>query len=359
MGRRSPPAIGVLLAVGALASACSSTATAPTEDAQPETAAVPSTTSTSVAPAEDLRVVTLNVLHGLPLPDSCGTETDFCQAPDRIDLLWTAIEDDAGCPDVIALQEIGPRQKELVPDRLGDLCAGDHDLLFTDTGNPDQEMILTTLPVVEDSYVEIAGPPWTAHWARLDSDIGVVDVYASHFASSAFNPDCTRGDEATSCPPECPTGIEMGSCNAIEAVAFLDGLADGADVQLLVGDLNKEVDDPRIELILDAGFVDTWLLAGNPECGPVEPTACTSGVSGDSPLDGLDQADQELDSRIDFILARPRAGCELVVDGPGDDDDDGTATGLFAAGPLDPPVNGLAWFSDHQGVQADLGLDCG
>ena len=35
-----------------------------------------------------------------------------------------------------------------------------------------------------------------------------------------------------------------------------------------------------------------------------------------------------------------------------------TAVGLMASGPVEPPVRELAWFSDHQGVQADLGLAC-
>jgi endonuclease/exonuclease/phosphatase family metal-dependent hydrolase len=311
--------------------------------------------------AEDLTVVTLNVLHGLPLPGGCGEDTDFCRAPDRLDLLWSAIEQQAGCPDVVALQEIGPRQKELIPDRLGDLCTGSYELLFSEQQIPDQEMILTTLPVVEDHFLDLSGGPWTAHVARLDSDLGPVDVLATHFASSAFNPDCGSAENAA-CDPACPAGIEMGSCNAIEAVAELDRAAADADLQLLVGDLNREIDDPRLALVTEAGFEDTWLLAGNPECGTTgeaSPASCTSGVSGDSELDGLDRAEQDLDRRIDFVLARPADGCALTVDTADDGDGDGTPTALFAVGPLDPPVDGLVWFSDHQGVMADIGLECG
>jgi hypothetical protein len=316
------------------------------------------TTSTSAAtPDEDLTVVTLNVLHGIPLPDSCGEDTDFCQAADRLDLLWLAIEDQAACPDIVALQEIGPRQKELVPDRMGELCEGTYQLLFSEQEIPDQEMILTSLPVREDHFLDISGGPWTAHVARLDSEVGTVDVLATHFASSAFNPDCGSDDNAV-CDAACPVGVEMGSCNAIEAVAELDRTAADADVQLIVGDLNKEIGDPRIQIITDAGFEDPWLTAGNPECGTASPDACTSGISGDSELDGLDEPDQDIDSRIDFVLARPTEDCEIVADTPDDGDADGTPTGLFAVGPLDPPVNGLVCFSDHQGVMADIGLEC-
>jgi hypothetical protein len=198
-----------------------------------------------------------------------------------------------------------------------------------------------------------------ALYQRLKQSTQVADtvVLATHFASSAFNPDCGSDDNAV-CDTACPVGIEMGSCNAIEAVAELDRTAADADMQLIVGDLNKEIDDPRIQIITDAGFEDPWLTAGNLECGTASPDACTSGISGDSGLDGLDEPDQDIDSRIDFVLARPTDDCEIVADTPDDGDADGTPTGLFAVGPLDPPVNGLVWFSDHQGVMADIGLEC-
>jgi len=50
--------------------------------------------------------------------------------------------------------------------------------------------------------------------------------------------------------------------------------------------------------------------------------------------------------RIDFILARPSADCDLS----------GAAEG-FLAEPLAEPVGELYWASDHAGVLADL--SCG
>ena len=38
----------------------------------------------------------------------------------------------------------------LVPEKLGELCEGGHVLVFEDAFSLDQEMILTTLPVLDD-----------------------------------------------------------------------------------------------------------------------------------------------------------------------------------------------------------------
>ncbi len=58
------------------------------------------------------------------------------------------------------------------------------------------------------------------------------------------------------------------------------------------------------------------------------------------------------------MLARPPDGCQLVVD-VDDADGDGTHTGLWANEPLPEPIGGLYWPSDHAGIQADVGVDCG
>ncbi len=292
-------------------------------------------------------MVSLNVLHGLPLAGSCDADTDHCRAPERLALLWDAIESEAACPDVVALQEIGPRQEELVPDQVPALCDGRYQLLFSAEASPDQEMILTSLPVLDDAFVDLSGFPWTGHWARLDTPAGPVDVFATHFASSALNPDC-GADPLAVCSPACPEGIETGSCNAIEALAWLDDRAAGAALQLLVGDLNKPIDHPRIARLTDAGFADAWLLAGNPECDPASGAGCTCCVRGETDLDGLDLAEQTFDARIDYVLARPRAGCELTVD----------RAEQFLVGPLDPATTGLVWFSDHHGILVTVSATC-
>ena len=327
----------------------------------PTTTEAPTTTTNAPATdPTDVEVATINVLHGLQPPFSgCAQYTDNCLVPIRVDILWKYLEDEVGCPEIIALQEISPRWFEIIPEKLPALCGGEHVLLTENVGQIDQEMILTTLPVIDHARTELAGGPiWSAHWAQLDAGNGlIVDVFATHYASSAFNPPCDNPHPVTSCPSYCPTDGDLGSCHPFQTLDFLAGRAAAGSLVLIVGDLNKQINDPRLQTLLDSGFIDTHLAANIPECPPQGGANCTSGIGGPGDLDGLDIAEQTLRSRIDFILAAPPVGCELLVD-VGDADEDGTHTGLWADKPLDEPVEGLYWASDHTGVQADIGLDC-
>ena len=327
----------------------------------PTTTEAPTTTTNAPATdPTDVEVATINVLHGFPPPISgCAEYTDNCLAPIRVDILWKYLADDVGCPEIIALQEISPRWFEIISEKLPALCGGEHVLLTENVGQIDQEMILTTLPVIDQARTELAGGPiWSAHWAQLDAGNGlIVDVFATHYASSAFNPPCDNSHPLTSCPSYCPTDGDLGSCHPFQTLDFLAGRAAAGSLVLIVGDLNKQINDPRLQTLLTSGFIDTHLAANNPECPPQGGANCTSGIGGPGDLDGLDIAEQTLRSRIDFILAAPPVGCELLVD-VGDADEDGTHTGLWADKPLDEPVEGLYWASDHTGVQADIGLDC-
>lgn len=325
------------------------------------TTASPTTTTTSAqTDPTDVEIATINVLHGFPPPVSgCVEHTDNCLAPIRVDILWKYLDQQAGCPEIIALQEISPRWFEIIPEKLPALCGGEHVLLTENVGQIDQEMILTTLPVIDHARVELAGRPiWSAHWAQLDAGNSlIVDVFATHYASSAFNPPCDDSHPATSCPSYCPADGDLGSCHPFQTLDFLTNRAAENSLRVIVGDLNKQISDPRIQTLLDGGFIDTHLAANNAECPPTGGANCTAGIGGPGDLHGLDIAEQTLRSRIDFILAAPPPGCELLVD-VGDADEDSTHTGLWADKPLDEPVEGLYWASDHTGVQADIGLDC-
>ncbi|RMH76861.1 MAG: endonuclease/exonuclease/phosphatase family protein, partial [Actinomyces sp.] len=298
-----------------------------------------------------LEVLTLNVLHGLALPGGCAPDTDFCHAPTRVARLADALA--ATCPELVSLQEIGPRQRELVPDAVADVCDGAYRVLFEDHGIPDQEMILTTLAVVDDAFVDLSGLPWTGHRARLDTPAGAVDVLATHLASSAFDPPCGDGtDPVTVCSASCPPGLEMGICNAREAVAALDELAARLGppaVALVAGDLNAEPGSARIDEFIRAGYVDVWSLGGGAPCDADSRAGCTCCVGdGSGPLGGLDRPGGTPDERIDLVLARVGGACTLAVG----------AVSRLDVGPLDPPVDGLVWWSDHHGVLADLTVTC-
>ncbi len=322
------------------------------------TAPVPSTTvADEVEPT--IEVATINVLHGLSFASGCAEHTDQCLAPTRIDILWDYLDTQTGCPEIIALQEISARQQEIVPEKLPDLCDGEHVLLTENLGLPDQEMILTTLPIIDERRVELAGAPtWSAHWAQLDAgDSGIVDVFATHFASSSFNLPCDPSEPVTTCSAACPEGSLLGDCHPYETLEFLEANAAPESLELVIGDLNKPIDDPRIATLTDAGFIDTYLEAGLPECDETTSVGCTSGIGGETELDGLDIAEQSPGSRIDFILARPPDGCSLVVD-TDDSDGDRTPTGHWANAPLSEPIEGLFWAADHVGIVADVGVDC-
>jgi hypothetical protein len=297
-------------------------------------------TTSEPAATPELRIVAINQLHGL----FCPPETDSCGAPSRLQMLFDAIEE-AGCPDVVGLAEIGPRQQELVPDRLAELCGGRYALLWDPAAQAepfDQEMILTTAEVLDEGYVELANLPWSGHWAKLDSALGTVDFVMVHQASSANNPPCT----AEICPAICEVGVETGSCHTRELIAFMDehGAAEG--IHVVAGDLNKPPQDPRIAPYYDAGFVDAWVEAGNPECDPATGIGCTCCIDSDvEDYDGGGLRDPALrrDARIDFVMVRNRSGCDL-----------GYEAETFAGERATRPVDGYLWPSDHAGVLAVL-----
>ena len=256
--------------------------------------------------------------------------------------------------DIVGLQEIGPAQIELIPAALPDACDGAYELVSERPNLPVEQWVLSSLPVLDAQTETISGVTRTVPWVRLDSPLGPIDFYTTHFVAGIDNLPCTAdlcpGITAGLCDPE----MDTGECNPLETVDFIDRTADPNTLTILTGDLNAEIDEPRITTITDEGFVDVWTLAGNEACDPETAENCTSGQSGEGPFDGLDIADSTRDERIDFVLVRAPDDCELSVEGPDDTDGDGTSTGMFAGEPFDPPVEGIFWPSDHTGVQADL-----
>ena len=304
-----------------------------------------STMAPDAVPEDTVHVATLNVLHGID-PALCPPDTDFCAAPARLALLMAEIEA-ADCPEIVGLQEIGPRQTELVPELLPGVCGGDYELVFNPEGEAhnsiDQEMVLTTLPVIDESYVDLANFPWGAQWARVESGVGLIDVVTTHLASSENNPPCN----ADNCPQPCARPVSKPArAESREVLGFLDGLPTAAELTLVTGDLNQPIDHERITTFLDAGFEDTWTRSGNPECDPSTGEGCTCCVGTGEVLDGLDDPTQHYDERIDFVLVRGSESCTPEFGA--------ATTGPFAGEPAPEPVDGVVWASDHGGVQAEL-----
>jgi endonuclease/exonuclease/phosphatase family metal-dependent hydrolase len=290
------------------------------------------TTATTAEPDVVVRAVTLNVLHGI----FCAADTDFCQATDRAVMVAGGIAA-SGCPELVGFQEIGPAQATAFPEAMAGVCEGRYELAWEAIDSPDRAMIFTTLPIVDRGYLDLAAFPWEAYRVRVATEAGPVDFLTTHFASSVNNPDCT----AEICPPVCSIGIPTNECNAHEVVAAMDAL-DGAAIQIVSGDLNATPGSPTVTLLADAGFADGWLASGLAECDPTTGAGCT----GDRPrpenaLDGLDVTTGRYTERIDYILIRPATRCDVV------------SKPMFAE-PLETPIAGLYWASDHAGVSTEF-----
>jgi hypothetical protein len=327
--RSTAVALAALFAVAT--AACSG------DDDNDDTAGGASSTTASTAAAEPaVRVATFNVLHGL----FCGAETDFCQAPDRATMLADALED-AGCPELVGLQEVGARQEATFPAAFERVCDGRYTIRWNPTNSPDREMVLTTLDVVDEGYLDLANFPWEAYWVRVQTDAGPVEFLTAHFASSTNDPPC----DATRCPPVCRAGISTNHCNALEVVRFFDQRAEPAAISVVAGDLNATVEEPTMVSLSEAGFADAWVGSGNAECDASTGDGCTSDRDRpENPLDGLDVATGRYSERIDYVLTRGGADCEPRV----------LRAEVLAGEPVAEPFNGLYWPSDHAGVVADL-----
>jgi endonuclease/exonuclease/phosphatase family metal-dependent hydrolase len=294
--------------------------------------------TTTVRAGEPVRVLTVNVLHGL----FCPAETDYCQAPDRAEMIARAVEG-AGCPELVGFQEIGPRQPEVLPPAMDRVCEGRYELAWQGINSPDRTMVFTTLPILDRGFLDLSVFPWEAYWVRVDAPVGAVDFLTAHFASSANNPPCA----ATVCPPVCPDGMPANECNAIEVVTALDAERGGAVLQIASGDLNARPGSPTLATFETAGFVDAWLSAGEPECAGAATRGCTGGRDRpENALDGLDVREGRYSTRIDYVLVRPGPRCTMNA-----------AAAPFVAEPLARPFRGLYWPSDHAGVLAELACD--
>jgi endonuclease/exonuclease/phosphatase family metal-dependent hydrolase len=331
---RGRPRAATVLAVTAavtLAAACSDSDNG--ADATSDGAAA--TTTTTAAPAVEVSVTTLNVLHGL----FCDyEETDWCNAPARLQIVFELLEE-AGCPDLVGLQEIGPRQEELVTERLPELCDGAYELSWGAQPGPDREMILSGLPIVGEGFLDLASFPWEAPYVRVRAGDATVDFLTAHFASSSNNPIC----DAELCPPVCPAGITTNECHALEVVDLYDGIAEPATLTIVAGDLNARPGEATIAHLLDGGFVDAWRSSGQPECDGAGGPGCTgSGDEPETPYIGMDTVEGlPYVARIDYVLVRAEPACDADI-----------ATNGFADEPRATPVDGLYWPSDHKGLSA-------
>jgi endonuclease/exonuclease/phosphatase family metal-dependent hydrolase len=311
--------LGVVLVLAVLGTACSGNDNGDGGDGASSSGGTPS-----------VRAVSQNILHGT----ACAPATDGCALPDRVALFVQQLEE-GGCPELVGLQEANGRIVEELTGRIDAICDGRYEIVHDDDPSLDREVVLTTLPVIGTRRERLAGPLRTAFWVRVAADVGVVDFVTTHLASSSDDRPCDRA----TCPPPCTVDDMLNLCQARQVLALVDDLAHDNAVVIVGGDLNAQPGEPTIELFADAGYVDTHLAAGNPECDPATGEQCTSGRVDDASTD-LENPQSQQSERIDFLWLGPQRACEVS-----------SPTGLFNGEPADGP---LAYPSDHTGVEATL-----
>jgi endonuclease/exonuclease/phosphatase family metal-dependent hydrolase len=313
----------------------------------------PAPVDTDIVRPGDLTLVTLNLLHG----DACDPATSRCQLDDRFTLFTREVEA-AGCPDVVALQEVNQPIYDRVEATQSTLCGGAYELVWHDQVSHDTELVLTTLPVRGQELVDLAGGERTAYRVELEAGLGDVFLIVTHVGSS-HRSDGTGGVICrieAQCPPDlCPSGTLQVTCQMLQVRELADQAGTGA-ITLVVGDLNLLPDAPQVQALLDTGFVDAYVEAGNPECDPRTGVGCTSGRV-DRDLSDLTNPASIETERIDMILVRAPADCTTVFDPARDPDGDGLGTGLFADRPAIDGPGGIVYPSDHTGVAMDM--SCG
>ena len=294
------------------------------------------TEDAGVAAASTVHVVSQNLLHGI----ACPPDTDGCDLPARVELFARQLGD-GGCPDLVGLQEANERTVSLLEERLPAVCDGRYEIVTDDDAGLDREVVLTTRPVLGSRRVRLAGPLRTALWVRVAADVGVVDFVSTHLASGSDDRPC----DETTCPPPCEGDDTVNACQARQVVDFAAEVADDDSVVVIGGDLNSQPGEPAIETLVAAGYADTHLAAGNPECDPATGEACTSGRADDSLVDLTDPTSRQ-SVRIDYLLVGGPRACTSAA-----------PTGLFNAEPASPAVDRLVFPSDHTGVEATLRCD--
>src|SRR5262245_45049373 len=272
----------------------------------------------------DVRVATLNVLHGL----FCPAATVNCRLSDRIALLGQWILD-RKCPDVIALQEVwssspGVDVLSNVQTQLVGICPDDYRVAFQQTFAADDSLILSRYAVVSNQSVDLYGPFRYAQHARLDHPIGLLDVFSTHLASG--------GDLATSpcgtfeaCPAECVAAgaATVRQCQAVQLANHVAVAHDVDPPAFILGDFNAQPGSFEYDaLVTGAGAADTFLAAGNAECIPATGVGCTSGRIDDA-LTDLEATALGVSARIDFAFVIAPGGssaCSGALDWPADAD---------------------------------------
>jgi endonuclease/exonuclease/phosphatase family metal-dependent hydrolase len=306
----------------------------------------------------DLTVVQLNTLHGAS-GQACRDSAN-CRLAERIDLLFESIAQ-SGCPDIVTLQETWTVSMPLIMQHLDTACPFPYTaVLGKQLIGRDDEMILTRYPLLATEQLPLFPGFRHALWARIDHPLGPVDVFTTHLASGSDGAEAVC-DLAARCPDECLAAgaATRRDCQAVQMAAFIEAKHDVDAPAVVSGDFNETPGSFVYRTFSSRGWLDAYLVAGNPECNRVTGIGCTSGRQDESLVDLESPAGHEVE-RIDFIFViPPPAGfpCHLSFDSASDRDHDDTATRLFPPSPVascGPAPAPICWPSDHMGVELDL-----
>jgi endonuclease/exonuclease/phosphatase family metal-dependent hydrolase len=304
--------------------------------------------SSGSAAGQDLTVVDYNILHGI----FCPSDTDNCRAPDRVALFLSQLQD-AKCPQVVGLQEVSGQLAGLIEDQLPGVCGGKYELAMSVTDGNDKELVFSTLPAKNAKVLPLPGGLRNATRVELRSDIGPVVLVVTHQDGDKSFPACRNDIDRYKCPKPCVAGQTFSECQTVLGEQFGDQVGSKQAIRLYMGDFNLPAGTPRYQRLIERGWVDSHLAAGNGECDPATGVNCTSGRN-DVTLTALQDPTARESERIDFIFVKAPKRCTPEYDTGADDDHDGTGTGLFAARPAVNGPSGLAWPSDHTAVSMDL-----
>ena len=303
------------------------------------------------AAPKDVRIVNLNLLHGL----FCPPETEACQAEDRVALLMRQLED-ADCPEVVGLQEINIVVDKELDKAVPKACDGKYSVAFRgEPGTSDTEQVLTTLPVRSKKILKLVGNFRQASRVVLESDLGLVVVVVTH--QDGDPEGGPSGEPCKRCPPPCKQAqAGVFECQTVAAAALADEVGGAKALRVLMGDFNVTPTSARYEGLLADGWIDTHVEAGNSECDPATSASCTAGRDDES-IESLKDPSIRQRERIDFIFVKVPERCDLAVDDPTDADGDGLGTGVWHGEPTTDGPGGIVWTSDHTGTSADV--SCG
>jgi endonuclease/exonuclease/phosphatase family metal-dependent hydrolase len=313
------------------------------------------------APAADVTLADLNILHGA----FCPADSDHCRLPDRIALLFQFVAL-RGCPDVVTLQEVWPPAIEAMRLLAASSCPFAYEIVQgARVLDIDDETVLTRYPTLAVEQRFLYRGFRRVLRVRVAHPSGPLDVYTTHLASSS---DGAENPCAADCPAECSAAgaATVRDCQAVQAARFVEETHDLAAPALFSGDFNDAAGSFVYRQFAGRGWVDTLLAGGNPECDPPSGVGCTSGRQ-DEELSQLESPASNESDRIDFaFLVPPGAGAACpaqIVRGDRGAPGRGAATRLFAdvPNPFDPACGALpeaiCWPSDHVGTQ--VALSCG